>query len=347
MKPGFVLLLISAILALLLVVSGCTEPITSPKTTNAPAQPDTTVYIVYASEKGDLSYTDSAYEGLLAAHRDMSFTSKEFTYNESETLPEVLNRTEGANKPGLVITIGFQYTNLTERLAKEHPDIRFLAFDQAGIASGNVRTYEITSYGDSYLAGVLAASATKTGHVGIILGMETDLLTAFLDGYTAGVHSVNSSITVDHAWVQQHSRDGFVDPAQAGRITEAMHRNGTDVIYMCAGYSNTGAIDAAKNTTGLYLIGTDSDQSPLGPDFVLASAVKRVDRAVYSGIAEELNGTFAGGEQVVGLKDGATGIVYNKKFAFYNETVSAWEGPARAGEEKYLVSRSLLVQNTT
>ncbi|MEN6395032.1 MAG: BMP family ABC transporter substrate-binding protein [Methanoregula sp.] len=303
-----------------------------------------TIYIVYASEKGDQSYTDSASEGFLAAQKDMSFTPKEFTLKESGTLPEVLELTRGSEKPGLVILIGFQYTNLTQQLAEKNTDISFLAIDMTGISSNNTRATEITSYGDSYEAGVLAASATKTGHVGIIMGMQTGLLDAFQQGYTAGVHAVNSSIIVDHAWVQQYSPDGFKDPDEAGRIAERMYENRTDVIYTCAGLSNTGAIDVAKNTTGLYIIGTDSDQSPLGPEVVLASAIKRVDRVVYTGIGEYLNGSFTSGEQVTGLKDGATGIVYNPKFAFYNETVSSWEGTAQQEEEKYLLSRTYPVE---
>lgn len=302
------------------------------------------VFIVYGSEKGDLSYTDSAYRGLAAAQHDLSVTTKEFTPRDYQTLPEFLNRSGGSEKPGLIITVGFQYTNFTRDLAEQHPGIRFLAIDQSGTGSGNLRATEITSYGDSYLAGVLAATATKTGRVGIILGMKTGLLDTFLQGYTAGAHAVNASITVDHAYVRQDSTAGFMDPKEAGRIAEGMYRNGTDVIYTCAGASNRGAFETANTTPGRYVIGTDSDQSPLGPDVVLASAIKRVDRIVYTGIAEQLSGTFTGGERVVGLKDGATGILYNPKFLFYNETVSAWEEKAQAGEEQYLLSRTHPVQ---
>ncbi|MDD1686355.1 BMP family ABC transporter substrate-binding protein [Methanoregula sp.] len=299
------------------------------------------VYIVYASEKGDRSYTDSAYQGLLAAQKDLAVTPREFTLAESNTVPAVLANASVSERPGLIITIGFQYANYTQQLAKANPDIRFLAIDMSGIGSGNVRAYEITSYGDSFLAGVLAASATKTGKVGVIMGMKTELLDAFRQGYTDGARAVNPSIPVDFAYVQQDSPDGFKDPEQAGRLAEAMYRNGTDVIYACAGASNLGMFAAANTTPGRYAIGTDSDQSPLGPDFVLASAIKRVDRVVYTGIEEYLYGSFAGGEKITGLRDGATGIVYNPKFAFYNETVSAWEEKAEEGEANYLASRLL------
>jgi basic membrane protein A and related proteins len=336
MKAGLPLLWPVACLVLLLVAAGCSQPAPAvPASATPPA-----VYIVYGSEKGDLSYTDSACEGLAAAHRDFSVPIREFVPRDFETLPALLNGTASPQRPGLVITVGFQYADFTRTLAEQYPDIRFLAIDQAGIGSGNLQSCEITSYGDSYLAGVLAASATRNGHVGIIPGMQSDVLDAFLQGYTDGARAVNASIVVDHAYVHPSSTDGFADPAAAGRIADGMWQNGTDVIFTCAGYSNTGAFDTARNTTGRYIIGTDADQSPLGPAFVLASAVKRVDRAVYSGIAEELNGTFTGGDRVVGLKDGATGMVYNPAFASYNATVSAWEVRAQQAEGVYLASRS-------
>jgi len=328
MKPALPLVSLLTILALLLIAAGCIQ--------QSPA-PVPVVYIVYGSEKGDLSYTDAASQGLVSAQRDMPVAIKEFFPNSYETLPEILNQTRAAEKPRLIITVGFQYANFTKQLAQQHEDIRFLAIDQAGIGSENLRAYEITSYGDSYLAGVLAATATKSGHVGTILGMQSDVLEAFKQGYSDGARAVNVSIIVDHAWVHQYSVDGFTDADEAERIAENMYSNGTDVIYTCAGYSNTGAFRVANSTTGRFIIGTDSDQSPLGPEFVLASAVKRVDRIVYASVAEAVNGTFTGGDHRAGLKEGATGIVYNPKFTSFNVSVTVWEPQALAGEEKYLV----------
>jgi len=176
------------------------------------------------------------------------------------------------------------------------------------------------------------------------MGMESGVLDSFLDGFTDGARAINATITIDQAWVHRNSVNGFMDTGEAGRIAEGMYRNGTDVIFTCAGYSNMGAFGAANTTTGRYIIGSDTDQSPLGPEFVLASAVKRIDHIVYTGIAEQRNGTFEGGDVVAGLAEGATGMVFNPKFASYNATVSAWEGRARAEEEKYLRLRTGLAK---
>ncbi|AGB03138.1 BMP family lipoprotein [Methanoregula formicica] len=331
MKPGSCILAVLTLLALLLIVAGCSQP--------APAGTPV-VWIVYGSEKGDLSYTDAAYQGLLAAQQKQALVIREFVPQDFDTLPAFLNASTGADRPALIITVGFQYAGFTKGLADLHKDIRFLAIDQAGIGSDNLRAYEITSYGDSYLAGVLAASASRTQHVGIIMGTESDVLDTFLDGYTDGARAVNATLAVDHAYVRHHSTEGFTNAPAAQKSAEAMYRNGTDVIFACAGYSNTGVFGAAENSPGRYVIGTDSDQSPLGPEIILASAVKRVDRVVSAGIRDTLDGEFTGGNVTAGLGEGVTGIIFNPRFESYNESLRGWETQALAEEREYLKSRA-------
>lgn len=296
------------------------------------------VYIIYDYGKGDLSYTDSAYRGLFAAQEALPFVKREFVSPDPAT-GAIFQGIAGPERPGLVITVGENFSGTTRQLAGENPDVLFLAIDQAGIGSGNIRAYEITSYGESYLAGVLAASATRTKKVGIILGMRSELLDAFQAGYRDGAHAVDPSVTIVVACVNETSTQGFTDPERAAEIAGSMYRDGADIIYTVAGFSGTGAINEAKKSPGRYIIGVDADQTHLGPTVVLASAVKRVDRVVYSGIGTYLNGTFTGGNTVAGLSEGMTMLSYNPKFAAYAETVGSWEEEARARELQYLASR--------
>lgn len=305
----------------------------------APHEPERPmVYVIYGSEKGDLSYTDSAYRGLFTAQETMSFAKREFVSLDRDHLT-ALFKSPGREKPGLVITVGYNYAGDTRELAKENPDIRFLAIDQAGIGSPNLKAYEITSYGESYLAGVLAASATKTRNVGILLGTKSELLEGFRQGYIDGIHAVDPSIRVQQEYVRENTTGGFSDPARGREIAGSMYQQGADVIYTVAGFSGTGAITEARAAPGRYIIGVDTDQTYLGPSVVLASAVKRVDRVVYTGIEEYLDGSFSGGDHVAGLDEGVTGLSFNPKFASYNQTVGAWEEKAREEEARYLASR--------
>jgi basic membrane protein A len=301
------------------------------------------VYIIYHSDKGDLSYIDNAYRGLFVAQEDMRFTKREYVTSSPVNFSRLLTGTT-AEKPGFVITLGYDKAGFTQALASEHPEILFLAVDQTGIGSDNVRAYEITSYGESYLAGVLAASATKTGRVGIILGTQSTLLDAFYLGYIDGVHAVSPFMTINQIYVRDNSTTGFYDPDRAAEIADGMYNNGVDVVYVIAGYSVIGVVSEAKKAPGRYIIGVDSDQTNLGPKVVLASAVKRVDRVVYTGIADFINGSFTGGEKIAGLKEGVTDLSFNPKFEHYNRTVRAWETKAEEEEAKYIQSRALNIQ---
>ncbi|NLD57645.1 MAG: BMP family ABC transporter substrate-binding protein, partial [Methanomicrobiales archaeon] len=98
------------------------------------------VYIIYEYGKGDLSYTDSAYRGLFAAQEALPFVKREFVSTEPTTITTLQNIT-GPERPGLVITIGDNFSDTTRQLAGENPDVLFLAIDQAGIGSENIQAY--------------------------------------------------------------------------------------------------------------------------------------------------------------------------------------------------------------
>lgn len=296
------------------------------------------VIIVYGGEKGDLSFVDSASRGLSAARDDLAFETHEFTSLEYDEISGIVQNAS-PERSVLVITASFAYANATTQLATEHPGALFLGIDQTGPGHENLRTCEITSYGSSYLAGVLAANATRTRHVGIILGTHSEVLEGFRQGYQDGICSVDPSILIEERYVRDDSVTGFSDPVRAQEIARKMFGDGVDTIYTVAGYSGTGAITEAKQAPGRFVIGVDRDQTDLGPDVILASAVKHVDRAVESGIREFIGGTFSGGEQVVGLKEGATDLVFNPKFSEYKETVGHWREKAEGEEARYLADR--------
>ena len=320
----------AGVVALLL----CAVLITSPFEPSLPV-----IYMIYGGEKGDLSYIDSVYRGLFSAQETMPFSKREFVAFDDGELDGFLASAQTA-RPGLVIVLGYAYTEQTRSLAKRHPDIRFFAIDQAGNGTRNLRQYEITSYGESYLAGVLAATATKSRHVGIILGTQSSLLEGFRQGYRDGARAADPGVVLEEAYVREHSTLGFSDPVRAAEIARVMYRNGTDVIYTVAGFSGTGAISEAKTAPGRYVIGVDSDQTVLGPSVVLASAVKRVDRVVYTSISDYLNGSFIGGATVAGLDEGVTELVFNPRFTRYNATVRTWESAAKKEEARYIAAHT-------
>jgi basic membrane protein A len=82
---------------------------------------------------------------------------------------------------------------------------------------------------------------------------------------------------------------------------------GSVVVFQVAGGCGLGALDAAKEK-GVWGVGVDADQGFLGT-YILTSALKGVDEAVYLSIKDAKNGNFQGGKDTVyGLDEKGVGL---------------------------------------
>ena len=83
--------------------------------------------------------------------------------------------------------------------------------------------------------------------------------------------------------------------------------DGSVVVFQVAGGCGLGALDAAKEKA-VWGVGVDADQGYLG-SYVLTSALKRVDTAVFDSIKDAKDGKFKGGQDAVyGLDVNGVGI---------------------------------------
>jgi basic membrane protein A len=154
----------------------------------------------------------------------------------------------------------------------------------------------------SFLVGVVAGMKTKTGKVGFVGGMEIDLIKDFFKGYEAGAKWANSTVeVVPPVYVEDWANPGKAkELAQVGLINA-----GVDAIFVAAGKSGLGALEAVHNN-GILAFGVDACQCYLYPE-IKASMTKRVDLAVFRIIEAALNGTFSGGIKSGGLKEHLVG----------------------------------------
>jgi basic membrane protein A len=209
----------------------------------------------------------------------------------------------------LIIGIGFAQTPIIESVAKDYPNIRFAVVD--GFSKlPNVASLGFKEHEGSYLVGMLAARASKTGTIGFLGGMDIGLIHRFKQGYEEGARAVNPNIRVIPNYVGVTDA-AWNNPGKGKELALAQIGKGADVIFTAAGNSGLGAFDAVEqmgkqNGRATHLvIGVDSNQNMVKPGFVLTSMVKRVDNAVYDIINAILNKQFQAGPQVYGLeKDG-------------------------------------------
>jgi basic membrane protein A len=285
------------------------------------------VWMVYAGDPGN-PYIDTAHDGLLRAARNGTFAYDEFAPATAGRLEEALANAS-AEPPDLVIVQDSgTWAGAVDRWAPAHPEVRFIAIDGEAAPRPNVRTVTVVADGVSYLAGALAATAAGDRPIAVLLGRPHPALDGFRDGFRAGAASVEPGAEVEVGYVGNDPR-GFADPVGAAAIAEGLYRNGTAVVYAVCGESSLGVIEAAGNATGRFVIGVDRDQSALGPEVVLGSAVKHLDRLVQTEIEDGLGEAFRPGAVRVGLADGATELSLNPRFAAMG---SALAGRAEAAE---------------
>jgi basic membrane protein A len=209
----------------------------------------------------------------------------------------------------LIIGVGFAQTPIMELVAKDYPNIRFAIVD--GVSNlPNVASLVFKEHEGSYLVGLLAAKASKTGTLGFIGGMDIPLIHRFELGYEEGARAVNPNIRVLQNYVGV-TDSAWNNPGKGKELALAQIGKGADVIFTAAGNSGLGAFDAVEQAgkqdgrATHFVIGVDANQNMVKPGFVLTSMVKRVDNAVYDIIQALVKGEFKAGFHVYGLdKDG-------------------------------------------
>jgi basic membrane protein A len=192
----------------------------------------------------------------------------------------------------LVIAHGSQYGSSLVEVAPDFAETSFAwgttvdTFTDQGIS--NVFAYEARSEEGGYVNGVIAASLSVSGIIGVIGPIETGDAKLYVDGFTAGVLATNPDASVTPIWT-----GSFSDTALASQAAQTHIDSGADVLTGTA-QMVTGAIGVAKEQ-GVLWFGTQSNQATLAPEIVVASQVYHFE-VVLSEIVNLVKGGTLGGQ---------------------------------------------------
>ncbi|MFC9586104.1 BMP family protein [Streptomyces yangpuensis] len=283
--------------------------------------------------RGDQSFNDAAYAGLKKAETDLKIKGAEAEPTDGEGEADKVQRlTELARKGNNpVIGVGFAYAPAIKKVAPKFPNTTFGIIDDTSVTGPNVANMVFNEEQGSYLAGVAAAKASKTGTVGFIGGVEVPLIKKFEAGFTQGVKDTNPNAKVLSAYLTQPPNfDGFAKPDLGKAAAQGQLDAGADVIYAAAGLAGSGAIEAAS-AKGKWAIGVDSDQyNQAGlakyKDSILTSVTKDVSDSVFNLIKSVEDGKPTTGEIRYGLdKDGVGLADSNPKYKEMTDAIAAVE----------------------
>lgn len=259
--------------------------------------------------KFDKSFNEAAYGGAERWAKEAGSTYKELEMQDEAQREQALRRLAEAGSNPIVMT-GFAFGDVLSKVAPDFPDTKFAIIDMV-VDLPNVKSVVFNEHEGSYLVGVMAAKASKTGTVGFIGGMDIPLIRKFGCGYAEGAKSVNPDIKV----VLNMTGDtpaAWNDPVKGAELAKGQKAQGADVIYAAAGGTGIGVLQAAADE-GILSIGVDSNQNHLHPGSVLTSMIKRVDNAVYDAFKEGAD--LKPGLNVMGLTNDGVGYAMDENNA--------------------------------
>ncbi|MCV2888017.1 BMP family lipoprotein [Ruegeria aquimaris] len=228
--------------------------------------------------KFDKSFNEAAFNGAKRWADETGGSFREIELQSEAQREQALRRfaEAGANP---VITMGFAMADPLSAVAADYPDTKFVAVDVTWLDAPNIRQIGFAEHEGSYLVGMLAAMASKSGTVGFVGGMDIPLIRHFGCGYAQGAKAVNADIKIV-ANMTGTTPAAWNDPVKGSELTKAQISQGADVVYAAAGGTGVGVLQTAADE-GILSIGVDSNQNHLHPGKVLTSMLKRVDVAVY------------------------------------------------------------------
>jgi basic membrane protein A len=258
----------------------------------------------------DRSFNHLAFVGLTRAEQQLGIKGRVLTSSSgADYLPNLTTLArQGYN---LVIPVGFLMADATATVAKAFPSVKFAIVDSDATAEKgkptNIEGLLFEEQQAGYLAGYLAGLYAKQhGYktISSVGGQKIPPVDHYIAGYQAGAKAADPGITTLNGYSQD-----FIDQTKCKEVALNQIAQGSKVIFQVAGGCGLGALSAAQQK-GLQGIGVDADQSYLG-SYILTSAEKKVDVAVFNAIKSAMAGQFASGNNVLNTVANG-GIGYGK-----------------------------------
>ena len=289
--------------------------------------------------KFDKSFNEAAFNGATKWATETGGTFKELEMQSEAQREQALRRLAESGANPIVMT-GFAFGDVLGTVAPDFPDTKFAIIDVDWLDLPNVQQVAFSEHEGSYLVGMMAALASKSGTVGFIGGMDIPLIRRFGCGYAQGVVGANPDAkvllnmtgTTPAAWN---------DPVKGSELALAQKSQGADVIYAAAGGTGIGVLQTAADE-GILSIGVDSNQNHLHPGKVLTSMLKRVDVAVYDAFKQGVD--LKPGVTTLGLKADGVGYAMDENNA--SLVTPEMKATVDAAAEK-IKSGELVVHNYT
>jgi len=266
----------------------------------------------------DKNFNQYSWEGAKQAAQDLGATVQNVVPKDASDYDKNIQNfiDQGYN---VVVGVGYNLGTSIVKAAKANPNVWFIIVDVAPcVDETGAPDSTFTCKGDAakllpkligiqfqedqvgYLAGIVAATASKKGVIGQLGGVNSNpAVVKYLQGYILGAQSVNPNIKVETAFFSTGDPvKAYNDPTWGKTFsTQFIPQKGVDVVFQVAGATGNGTLDAACDA-GIWGIGVDVDQYlsyPNASKCIIFSAEKKLSKAVSDSIKAINAGTATGG----------------------------------------------------
>lgn len=252
----------------------------------------------------DGTFNQFAHEGALQAADEFDL---EYRWIETQAETDYEANIQTCIDEGfeVIITVGFLIADATNAAAAANPDVHFLGVDQFVMGGpSNYVGIQFREDQSGFLAGVLAAQvAASVGSdtVAGVYGIDIPPVKKFRNGFEQGARYINPDMNLLGVYI-----DSFVARDRGASAAIQFIGEGASVIFGAGGPTGTGGIVAAAQQ-GIFVIGVDQDEyvtsfgggETPGSEYIISSAIKRVDQGVYDMVAalahDDMEGFPGGG----------------------------------------------------
>ena len=204
----------------------------------------------------------------------------------------------------LVFGHGFEFQEAAVRVAKEFPKTVYVTTSGHSVGA-NLAGMDFAFEEGAYLAGMVAASVSKSGIIGCIGGTELPPVKSSFKAFELGARAINPKVQVLVGYI------GNWDDVSAGKEQALAYvARGADVLFQNADAAGLGVIQAARERK-VYAIGANADQNGLAPETIIGSVVIDLPRALMTVAVEVKERRFVPRVISLGIKERVVRWVIN------------------------------------
>ncbi len=200
------------------------------------------VGVALAGPRNDGAFYQTYLEGVQAKEEELNLEiSVVDSLTDPSDIADALNNLAADND--IVIGGGSALVAGANSVAPNHPDTTFVMSGVVQEGVENLHAYMMLQGVPAYVAGVIAAQESRTGHVGFIGGAAIPPTSQSDIDFEAGAKATKADIKYAHVTVGD-----FSDAAKAKQAAAAQIADGVDIIYAFVDAGLPGVLEAIKDS---------------------------------------------------------------------------------------------------